>query len=94
MRRSSLPRGQPLRSADGRLVEGNLVRVSVLSKGAGFGSIGETMTGDWACGAFDAAGNKTADNPGACRTRHAPLAGRDFVFRSDEYLATRATRGH
>jgi hemoglobin len=86
--------GQPMKNADGRLVKGNLVRVFVMSKGAGFGGMAEIRNGDWAYGAFDAAGNKTADNLGACRTCHAPLAAKDFVFRTDEYFAARARDGY
>lgn len=86
--------GQPVKGADGKLVKGNLLRVFIMSKGPGFGSAGEPKNGDWAYGTFDAAGNKTADNLGACRTCHLPLASKDFVFRTDEYVAARAKGGY
>lgn len=86
--------GQPMKGADGKLVKGSLLRVFVMSKGPGFGSAAEVKNGEWAYAAYDAANNKTADNLGACRTCHAPLATSDFVFRTDESLAARARSGY
>ncbi len=82
--------GTPLRGADGKLVRGILMRVFVMSKAPGNGSAAEVKNGDWAYGSYDAAGNKTADNLGACRACHLPLAAKDFVFRYDEHFAARA----
>lgn len=84
--------GAPVMSADGKLVKGKLLRVFVMSKGPGFGSTvpAELKNGEWAYASFDASGGKTADTLGPCRTCHLPQSGKDFVFRYDEYVATRA----
>lgn len=88
--------GNPLTGADGKLVKGRLLRVFVMSKGPGFGSAvpAELRNGDWAYASYDAAGAKTADGLGACRTCHLPLASKDFVFRVDEHHAWRAQGGY
>lgn len=84
--------GAPVMAADGKLVKGKLLRVFVMSKGPGFGSAApaELKNGEWAYASYDAAGSKTADALGPCRTCHLPQAGKDFVFRYDEYTAARA----
>src|SRR5512134_37863 len=84
--------GNQVRDADGKLVRGKLLRVFVMSKGPGFGSAvpAELKNGDWAYSSYDAAGAKTADGLSACRTCHLPLAGKDFVFRYDEFMSGRA----
>jgi hemoglobin len=84
--------GQPVKDADGKIVKGKLLRVFVMSKGPGFGSAApaESKNGEWAYASFDASGARTADALGPCRTCHLPQAGRDFVFRYDEYIAARA----
>ena len=88
--------GNPLNGADGKLVRGNLVRVFVMAKGAGYGASvpKELKTGDWVYAAYDASGKKTADSMTACRSCHIPLASSDFVFRVDEYYATRTKGGY
>lgn len=85
--------GQPVKGADGKLVKGNLLRVFVMGKGRGFGNAAEVRNGEWAYGAYDATGAKTADNFATCRTCHAPLASKDFVFGTEQYLAMRAKGG-
>jgi hypothetical protein len=88
--------GSPVTGADGKLVRGNLVRVFVMAKGAGYGASvpRELKTGDWVYAAYDASGTKTADSLTACRSCHIPLAKSDFVFRVDEYYATRTKGGY
>jgi Cytochrome P460 len=88
--------GNPVTGADGKLIRGNLVRVFVMAKGAGYGATvpRELKTGDWVYAAYDASGTKTADSLTACRSCHIPLAKTDFVFRVDEYYATRAKDGY
>ena len=88
--------GNPVTGADGKLIRGNLVRVFVMAKGAGYGATvpKELKTGDWVYAAYDASGKKTADSLTACRSCHIPLASSDFVFRVDEYYATRTTGGY
>lgn len=83
--------GQPLTGADGKLVKGRLLRVFVMSKGPGYGSAApaELKNGDWAYASYDAAGMKTADAFGPCRACHLPQAGKDFVFRLDEFVQAR-----
>ncbi len=83
--------GNPLTGPDGKLVRGRLLRVFVMSKGPGFGSAAppELRNGEWAYASYDAAGAKAADSPAACRACHLPQAGKDFVFRLDEFLAAR-----
>jgi hemoglobin len=78
--------------ADGKLVKGKLLRVFVMSKGPGFGSAvpSEQKNGEWAYASYDSSGARTADAAGPCRTCHLPQAGKDFVFRYDEYVAARA----
>jgi hemoglobin len=86
------PAGQPRVGADGRLVKGRLLRVLVMSKGPGFGRAApaEQKNGEWAYASYDAAGMKTADALGTCRTCHLPQAKNDFVFRLDEFLQARS----
>lgn len=78
--------------ADGKLVKGKLMRVFVMSKGPGFGNAvpAEQKNGEWAYASYDASGARTADALGPCRTCHLPQAGKDFVFRYDEFIAARA----
>ena len=84
--------GQPRVGADGKLIKGRLLRVLVMSKGPGFGRAApaEQKNGEWAYASYDAAGMKTADALGPCRTCHLPQAKNDFVFRLDEFLQARS----
>ena len=84
--------GNPVTGADGKLVKGRLLRVFVMSKGPGFGSAAPAAlnNGDWAYASYDAAGMKTTDALAACRTCHLPQAGKDYVFRRDEFVQARS----
>jgi hypothetical protein len=77
---------------DGKLAKGELLRVFVMGKGAGWGdSAPEGLkNGDWIYSGYMADGKTRSPEPfTACRSCHLPLAKADFVFRVDEYFATR-----
>lgn len=85
--------GAPLMGADGKLVKGDLLKIFVMAKGAGWGdSVAppELKTGDWVFSAWQPDGKTATPDPiTACRGCHVPLAARDFVLRYDEYFASR-----
>ena len=76
---------------DGKLVKGNLLRVFVMGKNAGWGQAAPEAlrNGNWIYTAFMADGQKSADDLNTCRACHVPLAGKDFVARYDEHFSTR-----
>jgi hypothetical protein len=84
--------GALTKGADGKLVKGELVKVFVMGKGAGWGdSAPEGLrNGDWVYAPYDAKGVKTADPVVACRACHLPLTTKDFFFRYDEYYDLKA----
>ncbi len=79
--------------ADGRLVKGDLAKIFVMGKGAGWGALvtpAELRNGDWIYAAYLPDGKTHApDAPAACRGCHLPQASKDFVHRYDEYFAGR-----
>lgn len=81
------PDGSLAKGADGKLVKGDLFKVFVMGKGAGWGeSAPEGLkNGDWVYAAYDAKGVKGPDPIVPCRACHLPLAAKDFFFRYDEY---------
>ena len=83
--------GQLTKGADGKLVKGDLAKVFVMGKDAGWGAGAPEglKNGDWVYAAYDPSGKKTADNLGTCRACHLPLDKKDFVHRYDEYFQKR-----
>jgi Cytochrome P460 len=83
--------------SDGKLVKGELLRVFVMGKDAGWGqSAPEGLkNGDWVYAAYLPGGEKAADPTTSCRACHLPLVNKDFVHRYDEYFGqkTGAVRG-
>ncbi|MBL8520665.1 MAG: cytochrome P460 family protein [Betaproteobacteria bacterium] len=83
------------KGADGRLVKGNLAKVFVMGKNAGWGKdpAEQPANGDWVYSAFMPDGKTKAPDPiAACRTCHAtnPAIGpsKDYFARYDEFLAS------
>lgn len=75
--------------ADGKLVKGELLRVFVMGKNAGWGASAPEglKTGDWIYAAYLPGGEKAADPLAPCRACHLPLGtSKDFVHRYDEYF--------
>lgn len=89
--------GTLAKGTDGNLVKGDLAKVFVMGKGAGWGDSAqpaELKNGDWIYSAFKAdAKTPSGDEIGPCRTCHLPLANKDFVHRYDEYFEKRAAAG-
>ena len=75
--------------ADGKLVKGELLRVFVHAKGAGWGrNAPEALrNGNWVYVSYLPNGQKSGDDTAACRACHLPLAAKDFVHRYDEHFA-------
>ncbi|MBX3606655.1 MAG: cytochrome P460 family protein [Piscinibacter sp.] len=75
--------------ADGKLVKGNLLRVFVMGKNAGWGqgAAPALRNGNWVYASYLADGTKGPENLDTCRACHLPLAGKDFVHRYDEHFA-------
>ena len=87
--------GTLMKGVDGKLVKGELLKVFVMAKGAGWGESvkpAELRNGDWVYSAFLADGKTTAPDPmSACRSCHLPMAGKDYFARYDEYIKGRAS---
>jgi Cytochrome P460 len=83
--------GKPLLGPDGRLIKGNLLRVFVMGKNAGWGqNVPEALrNGNWVYASYLPDGKKAADDLNTCRACHLPQAGKDFVHRYDEHFASR-----
>ena len=77
-------------SADGKLVKGELIRVFVMGKNAGWGAevLEPLRNGNWVYAAWLPSGQKAPDDTNTCRACHLPLAGKDFVPRYDEHFAS------
>ena len=77
--------------ADGKLVKGELLRVFVMGKNAGWGAeVSEALrNGSWVYAAWLPGGQKAPDDLNPCRACHLPMAGKDFVHRYDEHFASR-----
>ena len=90
------PDGTLKTGPDGKLVKGELLRVFVMGKQAGWGEgVPEaTRTGNWVYAAYLASGQKSADNLGTCRACHVALKDKpvDFVFRYDEYFSSKRSQ--
>lgn len=77
--------GQVLRDAQGQPVKGEIVRVDVMRRGAGFGeSYGEARAGEWEFASYrpDGATLVTPDKAAHCAACHRKVGpGKDFVHR-------------
>jgi len=76
---------------DGKLVKGNLLRVFVMGKGAGWGEAvpPPLRNGNWVYASYLPGGEKATDDLNACRGCHLPAASKDYVQRYDEHFAQR-----
>lgn len=87
--------GALMKSADGKLVKGDLLKVFVMGKGKGWGESAPAglKNGDWVYSAYLADGKTAAPDPAvACRGCHLPLGeSKDWVHRYDEYFEKRKT---
>jgi len=83
------PDGTLKTGPDGKLVKGDLLRVFVQAKGAGWGQAAPEAlrNGNWVYASFLASGQKSGDDTSGCRACHLPLAAKDFVHRYDEHFA-------
>lgn len=85
-----MPSGELLKSSAGKLVKGKLSKVFVMEKGSGWASkqaAGTINNGDWSYGAYLAdAKTPATKNFAACRSCHAPLSNKDYIFRYDEHF--------
>jgi Cytochrome P460 len=77
--------------ADGKLVKGDLLRVFVMGKNAGWGADvpPSLRNGDWVYAAWLPDGQKAPEDTNTCRACHLPLSTKDFVPRYDEHFASR-----
>ena len=77
--------------ADGKLLKGDLLRVFVMGKNAGWGQSAPDglKNGDWIYAAYLANGDKAPESTLTCRACHLPLTAKDFVHRYDEFFAGR-----
>ena len=86
--------GTPLKGGDGKFVKGELLKVAVMGKGAGWGDSvtpPELRNGDWIYAMYLAdAKTKAPDDTSTCRACHLPLTDKDYIFRYDEYFQKRA----
>lgn len=80
-----------VRGADGKLVKGELSKIFVMQKGDGWGQhVPDNLkNGNWVFSAFGPDGKPLAEDFTKCRACHAPMAGKDFTHRLDEYLQAR-----
>lgn len=85
--------GNPLKGTDGNLVKGELLKIFVMGKNAGWGESAPAglKNGDWIYAAYGADGKTAAPDPlVGCRGCHLPLGeAKDFVHRYDEYFLKR-----
>ncbi len=86
--------GTPLKGPDGKFVKGNLAKIAIMGKGAGWGESvtpQELKNGDWVYSMYMAdAKTKAPDDTATCRACHLPLKDKDYIFRYDEYFQKRA----
>lgn len=80
------------KNENGRFIKGDLDKVFVMAKGAGWGaSVPEGQkNGDWIYAAFDGATGAPAKvDYATCRGCHTPLADKDYIFHYDKYFDSR-----
>ncbi len=86
--------GTLMKDAAGNLVKGDLFKVFVMGKGAGWGEVAPAglKNGDWSYSAFLADAKTASPEPtAACRACHLPLGeAKDYVHRYDEYFQKRS----
>lgn len=77
-----------VKTADGKLVKGDLSKVFVMQKGTGWGAHAPTglANGDWVYTAYNANGSKADADYTTCRGCHLPLADTDYIFHYDQYF--------
>jgi hypothetical protein len=82
------PDGTLKSGPDGKLLKGDLLRVFVMGKNAGWGASAPEglKNGDWIYAAYLANGDKAPDATQSCRACHLPLVNKDFVHRYDEFF--------
>jgi len=85
-------KGELVKDPNGRLVKGELDRISVMEKRAGWGAEypENIRNGEWEYALFraDGARNETA-NVKACFECHKPKGSQDFIFKTEELKASR-----
>ena len=83
------PDGTLATGPDGKLVKGDLLRVFVMGKGAGWGqaTAAPLRNGNWVYASYLANGQKGPEDLATCRACHLPVANKDFVHRYDEHFA-------
>jgi hemoglobin len=90
--------GSLMKTADGKLVKGDLAKVFVMAKGEGWGELAPAglKNGDWSYSAYLADAKTPSPDPiAACRACHLPLGeSKDFVHRYDEYFQKRVASGY
>lgn len=76
---------------DGKLVKGELLRVFVMGKNAGWGQdvVEPLRNGNWIYAGYLPNGTRSPEDTNTCRACHVPLSAKDFVHRYDEHFATR-----
>lgn len=85
------PDGSLKTGPDGKLIKGDLLRVFVMGKNAGWGQdvVEPLRNGNWIYAGYLPNGTRSPEDLNTCRACHVPLAAKDFVHRYDEHFATR-----
>jgi len=90
------PDGSLETGPSGTLIKGDLVKIFLMIKSAGWGQeVPDNLkTGSWVYSAYGPDGKPLAEDFTKCRGCHLPLAQKDFVHRYDEYFATQPHHQH